>query len=59
MDAEGSDVSSGFARDPEDSHVSLLIIFDEFALIDGPYSELLLDRRDKWRSLEAGPCKRL
>jgi len=52
MDTEGSNISSSFARNPEDSHVSLLVILDELALIDGSNSEFLLDSRDEWRSLE-------
>jgi len=52
MDTEGSNISSSFARNPEDSHVSLLVILDELALIDSSNSEFLLDSRDEWRSLE-------
>jgi hypothetical protein len=59
MNTKGSNVSSSFAGNPEDGHVSLLIVLDEFALIDGSDSEFLLDSGDKWWSLETGTSESL
>jgi len=54
MDTEGTNVSSSLTGDPEDSHVALFVVLNELGLIDSSDSELLLDSRDKRRSLEAG-----
>ena len=43
MNAECSDISSGFATDPEDAHVPLIIVLDELALVDGADTKLTLD----------------
>lgn len=43
MDTHGSDVGSGFTTDPEDTHISLCVEFEELALIDGSDSEFFLD----------------
>ena len=34
------DVSSGFTADPKNAHVPLLVVLDEFALVDGPDTKL-------------------
>ena len=52
MHAEGSDVGSGLAADPEDAKVAILVIFNEFALIDGANSQLALNSRDERRALK-------
>jgi len=57
MNTKSSNVSSCFTRNPENSHISLLIVFDEFTLINGSNSKLFLDSRDKWWSLETGSSK--
>merc|ERR1712166_1035239 len=59
MNTHSSNVSTSLARDPEDAHVSLLIVLDEFALVDCPDSQLLLDSRYQRWPLEASSCQRL
>ncbi len=54
VNALSSDVGTGLARNPEDTHISLLVVVEELALIDGTNTELLLDGRDQRRSLEDG-----
>ena len=54
MDTHSSNVSTSLTGDPEDSHVALFVVLNELGLIDSSDSELLLDSRDKRRSLEAG-----
>ena len=43
MDAECSNIRSGFTTDPKDAHVSLVVVFNEFVLVDGSNTELTLD----------------
>lgn len=50
--AESTHVGSGLAGDPEDTHVALLIVVKELALVDGSHSEFLLDGGDQRWSLE-------
>jgi hypothetical protein len=52
--AEGTDVGSSLARDPEDSKVTLVVELDELGLVDGANTELTLDGRDEGRALEEG-----
>jgi hypothetical protein len=54
VDTEGTDVGTSFARDPEDAHVTLLVVVEELGLVDGTDTELLLDGGDQRRSLENG-----
>ncbi len=54
MDAKSTNVGTSFATDPEDTHISLLVVVEELAFVDSSHSELLLDGRDQWRSLEDG-----
>jgi len=54
MDAEGSNVSSSFAGDPENTHVAFLVVLNEVELVDGSHTELLLDGGNKRGSLETG-----
>jgi hypothetical protein len=35
MDAKSTNVSTSLARDPEDTHITLLIIVEELGLING------------------------
>lgn len=53
MTTESSHIGSSLTVDPENTHVSLLIVLDKFTLVDGSHSQFLLDGRDEWRSLEA------
>ncbi len=55
VNAKGSHVGAGLTRDPEDAHVSFLIVVEELALVDGANTELLLDSRNQRRSLEDWP----
>lgn len=52
MDAEGSDVGTGLAGDPEDTEVAVVIELDDLGLVDGTDTELTLDGRDQGRALE-------
>lgn len=54
MHTLGSDVGTSLAGDPEDTHISLLIVVKHFAFVDGTDTQLLLDGRDEWGSLEDG-----
>ena len=42
MDTEGSDVGASLALDPEDSHVSLLVVVEKLLLINSSHSQFLL-----------------
>ena len=59
VDAEGTDVGSGLARDPEDGEVAVVVELDELALVDGAHAELALDGRDERRALEERSGERL
>jgi len=59
MDTESSNISTSFAGNPEDTHVSLLVIFDQFTLVNGSDSQFFLDSRDKWWSLETSTSEGL
>jgi hypothetical protein len=50
--AEGTDVGSGFAADPEDTELPLVVKLVEVALVDGTDTKLTLDGRDQRRTLE-------
>jgi hypothetical protein len=52
--AEGTDVSSGLARDPEDTEVTVVVKLDELAVVDGTDAELTLDGGDERGTLEEG-----
>lgn len=52
MNAEGTDVGACLAVHPEDPKVSVPIVFDKLALVDGPHAQPPLDGRDKRRALE-------
>ena len=54
MDTHGTHVSAGLARNPEDTHVALLVVVEHLGLVDGADTELLLDGGDQRRSLEDG-----
>lgn len=57
MDTKGTHVSTSFTADPENSHITVFIVLNELGLVDRSDSELLLDSRDKGRSLEASTFK--
>lgn len=52
VNAEGTDVGAGFAADPEDGQMAVVVKLDEFALVDGTDTELAFNGRDEWRTLE-------
>lgn len=52
VDAEGSDVGTSLAADPEDTEVTVIVKLDELALVDGSDTELALDGRDQRGTLE-------
>jgi hypothetical protein len=58
MDTEGTNVSTSLTVNPDDTQISLLIVIEEVELVDVSHTELLLDSRDKRRSLETGTLER-
>jgi len=52
MNAHGTDVGAGLHTDPKDSHISVLIVFDQFAFVACSHSKLAFDRGYQRRSLE-------
>lgn len=54
VDAEGPDIGTGLARDPEDAEVAVVVKLDELAVVNGADAELTLDGRDEGRALEQG-----
>ena len=58
MHTQCPDVRPSFATDPEDAKVSVIVEFEEFALMDGADAELALDGGDERGTLEecSGEC---
>lgn len=54
MDAKGSDIGTGLARNPEDTEVTVIVELDELGLVNGADTKLALDGRNQRRSLEEG-----
>lgn len=54
MDAQRSDIGTSLAADPEHTQVSVIVKFDELALVDGSDTQLTLDGRDQRWALEQG-----
>lgn len=52
VDAEGTDVGTGLALDPEDAELALVVVLDDLALVDGADAEAALDGRDGRGALE-------
>lgn len=52
VDAEGTDVGTSLAADPEDAEVAVIVKLDELALVDASDTELALDGRDQGWALE-------
>jgi hypothetical protein len=52
VDAEGSNVGTSLAADPEDTEVTIIVELDELALVDGSDTELTLDGRNQRGTLE-------
>jgi len=54
VNAKGTNVGTSLAADPEDTHIALLIVVEQLALINSPHTEFLLDGGDQRGSLEHG-----
>ena len=52
--AKRTNVGTSLAADPEDAHITLLIVVEQLALIDGADTQFLLHCRDQGWSLEHG-----
>ena len=52
VDAEGSDIGTGLAGNPEDTEMTVIVELDELRLVNGTDTKLALDGRDQRRSLE-------
>lgn len=59
VNAESSDVGSGFAGNPEDTELSLVVKLVKLALVDGSDTELTLDGTDKRWALEQSTSQSL
>ena len=59
MHAEGSNICSSLARDPENGKVAVLIELKELRFVDGTDSKLTFDSRNKRGSLKKGTSKGL
>lgn len=59
MDAQGTNVSASLAADPENTHITVFVVFNKLGFIDGSNSKLFLDGRNEGRSLEAGTFERV
>lgn len=59
MNTKSSDVCSCLAADPEDTEMSIIVEFVKLTLVYRPDTELTLDSRDQWRSLEKCTGQRL
>ena len=49
MDTHGSDVSTSFATEPVDGHISFLVEFEQLDFMDGSDSEFLLNGSNAMR----------
>lgn len=52
MNTESPDVGTRLTSDPEDGKMALVVEFVVFGLVDGSNTELALDGRDQWRTLQ-------
>ena len=59
MDAKGTNVSASLAANPENTHITVFVVFNELGLIDGSNPEFFLDGGNERRSLEAGTFERV
>jgi len=58
MHAQCSDVGTRLAADPEDTQLAVVVELDQLALVDRTDTELTLNSRDEWRSLEERASQR-
>lgn len=54
VDTESSNVGTGFTANPENTEMSVIVEFVQFAFVDGSDTELTLDGGNKRRTLEEG-----
>lgn len=54
MDTQRPDVCSSLTRNPEYTQIPLVVVFNQFTLVNRPDSQLSLDGRDQRGSLEQG-----
>ena len=59
MYAESSDISTSFARHPEDRKLTVIVELVQLALVDGSNTQLSLDGTDKRWTLKQSSGKRL
>ena len=59
MHTQRSDICSRFTTDPKHPQIPLGIILDQPTLVDRPHTQLALDSRNQWWSLEQSPCQSL
>ena len=52
--AQGTDISTSLAIEPDDTEVALIVELQHLALVDGSHTESLLHSRDQRRTLEEG-----
>lgn len=57
MNTEGTDISTSFTADPENTKVSIIIELVELALMNCPDTKLALDCRNQWWALEESTSK--
>jgi hypothetical protein len=54
VDTESSNIGTGFTANPENTKMSVIVEFVQFAFMDGSDTELTLDGGNKRRTLEEG-----
>lgn len=54
MHTQRPDIRAGLATDPKDAQMPIIVKLEQFALMYRPNSQLSLDGRDQWWSLEQG-----
>jgi hypothetical protein len=52
MHTKSTHICTSFTASPENSQVAIVVEFIEFAFVNGSYSELTFNSRDKGRALE-------
>lgn len=52
VNAKGTNISTGLARDPEHTEVAIIVELNKLALVDRTNTQLALDGRDQGRALE-------
>ena len=57
MYAEGSDIGTSLATDPEDTHISLFVVLKKLSLVNSSDSKLFLNCGNERWSLEACSCE--